>query len=140
MEMTDALLQYCTMKAEVKELREYIDKQEQRLRKVKEEGVVSDTVRGTRKDGTIGPIKITGYPVPEHMEIESIRELEQTINAVDDFINKIPKSDLRMIFRLYYLDDMTWSQVAMNMNSRFPKKRVKYTEDSCRKRHDRYLK
>lgn len=152
MEMTDALLQYCTMKAEVKELREYIDKQEQRLRKVKEEGVVSDTVRGTRKDGTIGPIKITGYPVPEHMEIESIikkrvaklrileRELEQTINAVDDFINKIPKSDLRMIFRLYYLDDMTWSQVAIKMNDKIPHKRIKYTEDSCRKKHDRYLK
>ena len=36
--------------------------------------VVSDTVRGTRKDGTIGPIKITGIPVPEYSWKEKIRE------------------------------------------------------------------
>lgn len=64
-------------------------------------------------------------------------ELQDALNAVDDFIREIPQSDLRMMFRFYYLDDMTWVAVAANMNSRFPKR--KYTEDSCRKRHDRYL-
>ena len=64
-------------------------------------------------------------------------ELQDALNAADDFIREIPQSDLRMMFRFYYLDDMTWVAVAANMNSRFPKR--KYTEDSCRKRHDRYL-
>ena len=30
------------------------------------------------------------------------------MSAVDDFINAIPKSDLRQMFRFYYIDDMTW--------------------------------
>ena len=66
-------------------------------------------------------------------------ELQNAINEVDDFIEKVPKSDLRMMLRFRYLDDMTWAAVAMNMNDRFPKRRIKYTEDSCRMRHDRYL-
>ena len=65
--------------------------------------------------------------------------MQEALNAADDFINKIPKSDLRQMFRFYYIDDMTWAKVALNMNSRFPKRRIKYTEDNCRKRHDRYL-
>ena len=66
-------------------------------------------------------------------------DLLEAINKVDDYIATIPKSKLRMIFRFYYLDDLTWSQVAIRMNERFPDKRIKYTEDSCRKQHDRYL-
>ena len=116
-----------------------------------QEGVVSDTVKGTRKDGTFGSIKITGYPIPEHDQVKSMikkrvaklhileDDLQNAINEADDFIEKIPESDLRMMFRFKYLDDMTWAAVAINMNYRFPKKRIKYTEDSCRKRHDRYL-
>ena len=34
---------------------------------------------------------------------------------------------------------MTWAAVAINMNYRFPNRRIKYTEDNCRMRHDRYL-
>lgn len=148
----DILEQYCAMKEEAKDLRERIDKGEEYLRKMQQEGYqVSDSVKGTRKDGTIGAIRITGFPVPEYERIEKMtkkrnaklkileEDLLEATNKVDDFINTIPKSDLRMIFRFYYLDDMMWFQVANNMNSRFPKKRIKYTADSCRKRHDRYL-
>lgn len=145
------LEQYIEMKIEIKDLRDRIDADERRLKRIEKEGVVSDTVTGTRQDGTFGSIKITGYPVPEHDRVRSMikkrvaklhileDDLLEAVNAVDDFIEKIPQSDLRMIFRFKYLDDMTWAAVALNMNSRFPKKRIKYTEDSCRKRHDRYL-
>lgn len=152
MEVTkDVLLQYCELKEEIKDLNDRIDRGRRRLEKIKKEGVVSDTVKGTRKDGTIGPIKITGYPLPEHDTVKAMikkrraklhileDELQEAVNAVDDFIDKIPKSDLRQMFRLYYIDDMTWGRVALTMNSRFPKRRIKYTEDSCRKRHDRFL-
>lgn len=151
MELKEALAQYSELKEEIKDLRERIRKDETRLRRIEEEGVVSDTVRGTRKDGTIGPIKITGFPLPEYStvktmikkRIEKLRimedELQEAVNRVDDFIGKIPKSDLRMMFRLYYIDDMTWGRVAINMNYRFPNRRIKYTEENCRKRHDRYL-
>ena len=147
----DILVQYCEMREEIKDLRDRIDRDQRRLDRIREEGIVSDTVRGTRKDGTIGPIKITGFPVPEYEAAEAMLkkriaklgiledELQEAVSAVDDYIAAIPKSDLRQMFRLYYLDDLTWRQVANSMNARFPKRRIKYTEDSCRKRHDRFL-
>ena len=66
-------------------------------------------------------------------------DLLAAVNKVDDYIETIPKSELRQIFRLYYLDDLTWAQVALQMNVRYPKKRMKYTEDGCRMKHNRYL-
>ena len=146
------LEQYLEIKGEIRDLHERIDRDQRRLERIKKEGLVSDTVRGTRKDGTIGPIKITAYPLPEVDQVKNMikkrvlklhileDELQEAVNAVDDFIEKIPKSDLRQIFRLYYLDDLTWAAVAINMNYRFPNRRTKYTEDNCRIRHDRYLK
>lgn len=152
MEVTkDILIQYCELQEEIKDLRERIDRDELRLQKIEEEGVVSDTVTGTRADGTIGSIKITGFPIPEYSTVKAMlkkriaklqimeEELHEAMNAVDDFINAIPKSDLRQMFRFYYIDDMTWRRVATNMNKRFPNRRISYTEESCRKRHDRFL-
>lgn len=152
MEVTkDILIQYCELREEIKDLRERIDKDELRLQKIEEEGVVSDTVTGTRADGTIGSIKITGFPIPEYSTVKAMLkkriaklqimedELHEAVNAVDDFINAIPKSDLRQMFRFYYIDDMTWRRVATNMNKRFPNRRISYTEENCRKRHDRFL-
>ena len=152
MEVTkDILIQYCELREEIKDLRERIDKDELRLQKIEEEGVVSDTVTGTRADGTIGSIKITGFPIPEYSTVKAMLkkriarlqimedELHEAMSAVDDFINAIPKSDLRQMFRFYYIDDMTWRRVAANMNKRFPNRRISYTEESCRKRHDRFL-
>lgn len=145
------LEQYLELKEEIRDLQDRIDRDERRLEKIRKEGVVSDTVKGTRSDGTFGPIKITGYPIPEHNQVKNMikkrvaklhileDDLQNAINEVDEFIGKAPKSDLRMIFRFRYLDDMTWAAVALNMNDRFPKRRIKYTEDSCRMRHDRYL-
>ena len=147
----DILSQYIELKEEIKSLHDRIDRDERRLKKIDREGIVSDTVKGTRRDGTFGPIKITGYPVPEYDQVKNMikrrvkklhileDDLQAAVNEVDDFIMKIPKSDLRQMFRLRYLEDMTWAAVAINMNRRFPKRRIRYTEDSCRIRHDRYL-
>lgn len=151
MDIVTALSQYCELREEIKDLNQRIEADQRRLEKIEQEGMVSDSVKGTRADGTIGSIRITGFPVPEYDKVKSMiekrlaklqimeDELQEALNATDDFINKIPKSDLRMIFRFYYIDDMTWPKVALNMNSCFPKRRIKYTEDNCRKRHDRYL-
>ena len=147
----DLLTQYCELREEAKDLRNRIDADQRRLERIEAEGRVSDTVKGTRKDGTIGSIRVNGFPVPKYDQVKKMMkkrvmklkiledELQEALNAVDDFINQIPRSDLRMIFRLYYLDDLTWAKVALNMNHRFPNRRVKYTEDSCRMRHNRYI-
>ena len=115
------LVQYSEVMEEIKDLRERIRKLDRFL---SDPPVVSDTVRGTRKDGTIGPIKITGIPVPEYQRKEKIREryremlaekeaelLELTCKA-EEYIESIPKAEIRIMFRLYYIDGLTWEQVA----------------------------
>lgn len=147
----DVLIQYSDMREEAKDLRKRIEKGERTIAKIEEEGMVSDSVKGTRRDGTIGHIKITGFPIPEYSRVKKMikrriqklkiveEELLEALNAVDDYINGMPKSELRIMFRLYYIDDLTWPKVAMRMNERFPKRKIKYTDENCRKKHDRYL-
>lgn len=147
----DVLIQYSDMREEAKDLRKRIEKGERAIAKIEEEGMVSDSVKGTRRDGTIGHIKIAGFPFPEYSKVKNMmkrriqklkiveEELLEALNAVDDYINSMPKSELRIMFRLYYIDDLTWPKVAMRMNERFPKRKIKYTDENCRKKHDRYL-
>ena len=142
------LIQYRDMKEEIKDLRRRIRKLEGEINSL---DVVSDSVKGTRKDGTIGSIKITGYPEPRYWRMKDILEarkkrlaaaeekLLELTAEVEKYIDSIEISELRIMFRLYYVDNLTWYQVAMRMNDMFPKRRIKYTEDSCRKRHDRFL-
>lgn len=147
----DVLIQYRDIREEAKDLRKRIEQGERTIAKIEEEGMVSDSVKGTRRDGTIGHIKITGFPLPEYSKVKNMmkrriqklkiveEELLEALNAVDDYINSMPKSELRIMFRLYYIDDLTWPKVAMRMNERFPKRKIKYTDENCRKKHDRYL-
>lgn len=142
------LVHYCEMKEEIKDIRARIKKLDKFL---ENPPVVSDTVKGTRKDGMIGPIRITGIPQPMYVRKLQIREryrqllekkevelLELACQA-EEYIQSIPKPELRIMFRLYYIDGLTWLQVAHRMNSMFPKKKVPFTEDSCRMRNNRFL-
>ena len=142
------LVQYCEMKEEIKDLRRRIQKLDRFL---ENPPLVADVVKGTRRDGTIGPIKITGIPEPEYIRKQGIREryrklleakeaelLELTCRA-EEYIESIPKSEFRIMFRLYYIDGLTWVQVAHRMNTMFPKRRIKYTEDNCWRRNQRFF-
>ncbi len=144
----EILVQYCEMKEEIKDLRKRIQKLDRFL---ENPPVVADIVKGTRRDGTIGPIKIAGIPEPEYVRKQGIREryrkmlelkeaelLELTCQA-EEYIQGIEKADLRIMFRLYYIDGLPWVKVADTMNRMFPKKKVPYTEDSCRMRNNRFF-
>lgn len=144
----EILVQYCDMKVEIKDLRRRISKLDRFL---ENPPVVSDTVRGTRKDGTIGPIKITGIPEREYYRKKAIKErykaileakeaelLELTCQA-EEYIESIEKPELRTMFRLYYIDGLVWDQVAIQMNREFPNKKISYTADSCRMRNNRFF-
>ena len=142
------LIQYADMQQEVKDLRQRIIALEKKLDKLE---VVSDTVKGTRSDGTYGPIKITGYPLPEYYEKSSKlkkalgklqwKELEllDLMSQAEEYIQSIPNSELRIMFRLYYIDGYSWVKVANAMNSMFPNRKVKYTDENCRKRNERFF-
>lgn len=77
--------------------------------------------------------------VEKAMLIEKENELLELMNQAEEYINSIEKSELRMMFRFYYIDGMTWLQVAHKMNQLHPKRRVAYTEDSCRMRNTRFF-
>lgn len=144
----EVLIQYCEMREEIKDLRQRIQKLDKFLASPQ---TVSDTVMGTRRDGTIGTIKVTGYPEPEHYRKMAIRErykamleqkelelLELTCMA-EEFIEGIPKSEVRIMFRLYYIDGLPWWRVAQSMNRMFPNRRISFTEDGCWKRNQRFF-
>lgn len=147
----EILLQYADMVEERKDLIRRIDEIEKELiEMIEEKRVVSDSVKGTRRDGTYGTIKIEGFPLAEYESKKKILELRkkqleiacdnlhEMLHEVEKFIEEIPNPNIRIIFRLYYIDNLTWLQVARRMQSMFPKR--KYTAESCKQKHYRYLK
>ena len=143
------LIQYCDMQAEIKELRRLIKMTEERLEKIEKEGAVSDVVSGGM--GGIQHFKVTGFPTPEHAKVEQLlvsrrqrlkmkdTQLLEITNQAEEYIESIEKSELRIMFRLYYIEGLTWMQVAYRMNDLFPKRKVAYTEENCRKRNFRFF-
>lgn len=144
----EVLIQYCEMMEEIKDIRRRKEKLEKEIRNLE---IVSDSVKGTRQDGTYGSIKITGYPTPEYYKkiatlkkYKKVLELKETellelVIAAEEYIESIKKPELRTMMRLYYIDGLTWIQVAHQMNRDFPKRRRKYTEDGCRMRNARFF-
>ena len=143
------LNEYVKMQEEVKDLRKRKLKLEREIKKIEEEGAVSDVVRGGM--GGVEHFKVSGFPIPEHGRKKSLlkrrkalleqkeEELLELMTKTEEYIDTIPQSDLRMIFRFRYIDGMEWSKVAINMNYHFPNKKVVYTEDGCRMRHNRFI-
>ena len=143
------LIQYCDMQAEIKELRRLIKMTEERLEKIEKEGAVSDVVSGGM--GGIQHFTVTGFPIPEHARMKQLlisrrerlkmkeAELLELTNQAEEYIESIEKSELRIMFRLYYIEGLTWAQVAMRMNSLFPKRKIAYTEKNCQKRNIRFF-
>lgn len=144
----EVLVQYREMVEEVKDIRRRIQKLQKDIENLK---MVCDSVKGTRVDGTYGSIRIKGYPMPEHCRkraaldklkellVQKEAELLELMGQAEEFIQSIPKSELRVMFRLHYIDDLTWYQVAFRMNRMYPNRRIPYTEDSCKQRHKRFF-
>lgn len=145
------LIEYADMKEEIKDLRRRIEQNKRELYKLNDQTVVDSVSRGKKGKKPLGTVKITGRPViaisrKEALLSKRIRRLEELEGElldltmqVEEYIETIEKSELRTMFRLYYVDDLTWYQVALRMNQMFPKRKIKYTEDNCRIRHTRFL-
>lgn len=143
------LIEYCNLKAEIEGIRALIRITEERLKKIEEEGVVSDVVSGGM--GGTQHFKVTGFPEPRYeKEIALLKsrrqrlkmkeeELLELTNQAEEYIESIPKSEIRIMLRLYYIENLTWTQVAMRLNSLFPKRKIAYTEDGCRMKNKRFF-
>ena len=147
----NVLIEYADMKMEIKDLRRRIEDKQNRIDKL-HTTVMSDTVTmGKKGRKSLGTVKATGIPdgiitrvetaLEKNQKLLELREVEllELQNDVEEYIETIQKSELRIMFRLYYIDDLTWYRVALQMNQKFPKRRIKYTEDNCRMRHNRFL-
>ena len=132
------LIQYISLKAEIADLEERIQKLRKEIGRMESKDYqVSDSVKGTRKDGTYGSIRITGYPYQlcqqkrwqlkrrEDNLTKFQAELLELTNEVDDYINGLEDSRMRRMLRHKYLDGLSWVQVAHRMGK-------KYTADNCR--------
>ena len=145
----NVLIQYTDMIEEVKDIRKRILQTEKQISKIEEEGTVKDTVSGGM--GRIQHFVVEGMPVPElrrkrlllnkrkAMLIKKENELLELTNQVEQYISSIEKSELRTIFRLYYIDGMTWTQVAHRMNAMHPKRKIAYNEKNLQKRNERFF-
>ena len=126
-------------------MQDEIRKLEKQIRKMETSRCqVSDSVKGTRPDGTYGSITITGFPVPDYYRRKKLLEkrkanlskfelqLLELTNDVDDYINSLADSRMRRMIRYKFFDELSWVQVAHRMGG-------KYTADSCRKQIERFL-
>lgn len=147
------LVVYADARARIKLVREQTEKKRRRLEKLEQKGVrVSDSVScGKRGKKPLGTVRITGYPVPEHdrakreyeKQYGNLMQEEQEIlelqTQVEEYITGLDDIEIRNIMTLYYVEDMTWIQVAHGMNRIYQSKGRCYTADSCRCKHDRFL-
>ena len=139
----NVLEQYSSIKKEIADLERMITESNGKIKKY-EKQVVSDTVTGTRADGTTGPIKITGIAqqyIDRENELNEKRvrkmcrnkeRLKKLIVEAEEYIENIPDSEIRRIARWRYLEELSWRQVAVRMGK-------KYSEDYCRIKMDRFL-
>lgn len=145
------LVEYADVKEELKDLRRRIEKDRRELKKLEQMTVADVVTKGKKGKKLLGTAKIEGKPhkrierkksaIKRNVKLMEIYETEllEKQTQAEEYIESIEKSELRIMFRLYYIDDLPWYKVAMNMNEIFPKRKIKYTEDSCRMRHSRFL-
>ena len=125
----EELIQYCDLKKEIEDLEKRIDK----IHKTTE--MVSDTVQNGYKHRAV----IFGVDLTRKRKLHAYEDKLQEFydklfekqNKIEDYIEKIPKSDVRQIFRYRYIDNMNWKQIQVLMQYRH--------EDTARKKHDKFL-
>ena len=147
------LQQYSDALARIKYLCGTIEKLNNKIEKLvhTDYGLVGDTVsKGKRGKKPLGTARVTGFPVPEYEETKyqlKVRKellcrqeenLLQLTNEVEEYIASVRDIEMQNILTLYYIEDMTWVQVAHRMNDLYSDQ--EYTTDGCRVKHDRFLK
>ncbi len=142
--------QYGAALARVKILRESVGRIEDRVRKMNREGYYAADVVNKGKKGKkpLGTTVVSGFRNKEYdaacrtldrrkgMLRKEEQEMLELTAEVEGYIAGIADIEVRNILTLYYVENLTWVQVAQRMNAG---RKKKYTEDSCRHRHDRFF-
>jgi len=121
--------------------KEIVDLEKRIERIEKQSTMVADAVQRGYKRRAI----IYGVDVKRAYKLQSNYErlkkfkimLVDKEKEIENYIETIPFSEIRQIFRYRYLDGMNWIKVAHQMNNKYNNR--DYNDDSVRKKHDRYL-
>lgn len=145
------LVQYSAMKEEIKDIRRRIEKDRRELEQLNKLIVVDSVTCGKKGKKPLRTVKVHGKPVPAisrkedalsmhllQLEQREAELMELTVQA-EEYINSIEKSELRIMFRLYFIDDLTYQKVADRMNHMFPKRKTSYTDENVKKRIQRFF-
>lgn len=147
----EILLEYKAMKEEIKDLRRRIDKNRRELDKLNDMIVTDSVTCGKKGKKPIRTVKIQGRPnklierkrIALERNSEKLESLEVELldlsNEVEQYIASIKKSELRIMFRLYFVDDLSYTKVAAKMNIMFPKREIAYTDENVKKRIQRFF-
>lgn len=145
------LIEYADMKEEIKDLRIRIEKNQRELDKLNKMVVTDSVTCGKKGRKPIRTVKIQGVPkmaiVQKQNALEkNMKKLEdfelellELTNQAEEYIQTIEKSELRIMFRLYFIDDLSYPKVAQEMNKMFPRRKIKYTDENIKKRIQRYF-
>lgn len=145
------LIEYSDMKEEIKDLRRRISNAQRELDKLNRTIVTDSVTCGKKGKKPLRTVKIEGRPNLYIVRKQNIlekniarmermeRELLELQGKAEEYIDSIEKSELRIMFRLYYIDDLPYSKVAMQMNQMFPKRKIKYTDENVKKRMQRFF-
>lgn len=141
--MKHILLQYIDLVQEREEIQKRINNLNRRLERINQEGNVKDAVKGG--NGGWQTFHVEGFPVADEDEtryllnknIRLLRQREHEIGEkvikVEKFLNTLDDSRMRRMITKRYIEGKRWYQVANEMGD-------KYTEDSCQKQMERFLK
>lgn len=139
----ELLSQYADLQAEIEDLQLRIRKTECQIERIQAGGTVLDSVRGTRKDGTIGNIRIEGFPVVIRDEKlqrlhryrlqlrNSEKRAAELVSEIEKYINSIEDCRMRRIIRYRFIDKLSWNAVADKMGGNA-------TGESVRKNLERF--
>lgn len=121
----EIMAQYNDIKEEIKELNKEIEQAEKSIEKLIEEGTVCDKVKGGI--GGIQGFKIEGFPVVEYQrrrrvlknKVHRLQKKENDLielkDNIEKYIEKIPVSRDRRIFRMIFIENKTQKQVAKEL-------------------------
>lgn len=141
--MKHILLQYIDLVQEKEEIQKRINNLNKRLDRINKGGNAKDAVKGG--NGGWQTFHIEGFPVADEDEAryllnKNIRLLRQRehdlmekVVEVEEFLNTLDDSRMRRMITKRYIERKSWVQIANEMG-------ITYTEDSCKKQMERFLK
>lgn len=122
----EIMIQYSDMQEEIKQMRIDIQKTEDDIAKLLEEGTVQDKVMGG--EGGLQGFKIEGFPITAFERRKRIlrnkmnrladreNDLLEMTESIELFIDNIPVSRDRRIFKAIYFENKTQQQVARELH------------------------